>query len=141
LVGTEVAFVLEVDDQTHADGFGDLTQAGLEAGGVSRVGAGKRHGARKAVPPEERRLVQRSAERGTEAGDRPVLVPEARQPANELFVFAQRQVIKEGVAAVDEPAEAAGSHVPQQPMALDAVEAAKAGRGARQWRRGDGPGG
>ncbi len=131
-VGAEAVLALEVQDQAGAGGGRDLPHPGLESQCVARVAAGERHHGGEAVAAQERRLVHRSAERGPDARDRPAV--EAAQPVEQLAVLRERHVIQEGVAAVEEPRQAAARHVAHEPIVLCEVERA-AGPGLAAQRR------
>ena len=60
---------------------------------------------------DELLLVQRAAERWTDARDWPAAIRKGREPSEQRFVLAQRDVIQERVASVQIARHAAGRDV------------------------------
>ena len=89
------------------------------------------------MPAEQLRLVQRAAEGRPHAGDRPVVVGEARQPPQQLLVLGERDVVEERIAAVEEPRHASLGHVAEEPVVLPEVDGAAAVGAADERRHGE----
>ena len=137
LVGPEVAFVFQVEDEAEAGGVRDLPEPRFEAGGVPRVAAGQRHRDAEAVPAQQGSLVHGPPEGRADARDRPMVPGEPGHPLEQLLVLGQRHVMEERVAPVQEPREAARGHVTHEPVALGEVDRAPAGSAAGQRGHGE----
>ena len=103
--------------------------------GVARVAARQGHRGREAVAAQDRRLVHRAPERGADARDRPAF--DAAHPVEELRVLRKREVVQEGVAAVEEAREPARGHVAHERRVLLEVELPRSRRLARERRHGE----
>ena len=89
------------------------------------------------VPAQQPRLIDRAPERRAEARDRPARRREPGEPAEQGFVLVERDVVEEGVAAVEEPRDAAGLDVPRHAFRRVEVERALGVALARQRRDGE----
>ncbi len=132
--GAEAVLRLEIEDQRDARGVRDLAQARLHALRVARIAARQHHRAGERVPLEEARLIDRTAERGTHAGDGPARRREPGQPAEERLVLVERDVVEERVAAVEISRDAAGRDVARHAFGRVEVEAAPRVALAREGR-------
>src|SRR5262245_53664459 len=63
------------------------------------------------MSPKDAGLIQRAAERRSDAWNRPSIDGEAREPIEQPFILAQRDVIEERVPTIQEPANPARSDV------------------------------
>ena len=98
---------------------------------------GQHHRRPERVPPQQPGLIDRPAERGPEARNRPARRREHREPAEQGFVLVERDVVEEGVAAVEEPRDAAGLDVPRHAFRRVEVERALGVALARKRRDGE----
>ena len=137
LVVAERAFLLEIEDEPEPGRVRDLVQAGFEARGVPRIAAGQGHRAGEAMPSQQRRLVERAAERRADARDGPVVVRETCEPREHLLVLREGHVIQECIPAIEEPSQAARGHVAQDLAVLLEVDRAASVRASRQRRHGE----
>ncbi len=141
-VRAEAVFGLQIEDQRHAGGVGNLANARLEARRIARVAARQHHRRPERVPPHQPGLIDRPAERGPEARNRPARRREHGEPAEQGFELVERDVVEEGVAAVEQAGDAAGLDVPRHAFRRVEVERAlgvalaRAAAGRRKRRRG-----
>ena len=112
LVGPKAVFRLQIDDERHARGVGNLAHADLDARGVARIAARQHHRGGEGVATKQAGLIERSPERRTEARDRPPWRRKSGQPVEQRFVLGERDVIEKRVAAVEEARDAAVGDVP-----------------------------
>ena len=138
LVRAEAVLRLQIEDERHAGGVGNLADARLEAGRVARVAAGQHHracGTRAAAAAAPGRW------RGRTTGPRLGIAQRddgnTREPAEQRFVLVERDVVEEGVAAVEEARDAAGLDVPRHAFGRVEVERALGVALARQRRDGE----
>ncbi len=135
-IRAEAVLGLQVDDEGNAGGAGDFADAGLEALRVAGIAAGQHHRARKGMAANHAGLIDRPAERRSETRDRDPASRKRVEPAKQVLVLVERDVIDEGVAAIEKPADAAVGDVPGQRFRGVEVEAAAAVGLARQRRHG-----
>ena len=135
-VGAETVLGLQVDDERHARGIGDLAHPGFASGRVTRISARKHHGRGKVMATQQAGLIDGAAERWTEARNRPPRRGEVGQPVEERFVLGKRDVVEERVAAVEEARDASVDDVPGDLFGGVEIEAAAAVGFARERRDG-----
>ncbi len=129
LVRAEAVLGLQVEDERHAGGVGNLANARLEAARVARVAARQHHrgperDAAAAAAPD------RSRGRTTvRCWGSPSATPGTREPAEQRLELVERDVVEEGVAAVEQPGDAAGFDVPRH--AFGGVEVERAASALR----------
>ena len=102
LVGAETVFGLEVEDQGQPDGLRDFAKPGFHAARIAWIAAGQRHDCTECVPPQQARLIHGPPERWTDTRDCPARGRERRQPPEERVVLVERDVVEEGVPAVED---------------------------------------
>ena len=107
---------------------------GFEARGIARVAAGQHHRGAERVPAQHPRLIDRAAERGPETRNRPARRREHGEPAEQGFELVERDVVEEGVAAVEQAGDAAGLDVARDALRRVEVERALGVALARQRR-------
>ena len=130
---------LYIKDERKAGSIGNFAKAHLHPERVARVAAGKRHDAAERVTPHQAGLVERAAERRTDARDRPPVGREAREPVDQRFVLSKGDVVEERVPAVQHPRHAATRDVGRDTLGGVEVQLAPGRGGARQRRNGKYP--
>ena len=71
---------------------------------------------------DKRRLVEGASVSRARAGNYQELGFQSCQPLEQRFVVRQRDVVEEGVAAIDEPRDAALGHMTHQPVVLGEID-------------------
>src|SRR5437588_11606985 len=111
LVRAKISFVLEIDNQLCVRGFGDFSIAALEARRVRWVAARQNHRARELKSAKKPRLVHCAPIRRPDTRNYPEMVAKAGEPLEQLFIFSQRDVVQERVAAINQSRNSAATDV------------------------------